>query len=66
MPFLRPRRRPRKPTLALALKQAAKAGVPVRRARIEPDGSIALDIGEPQPTETDNPWLTELQKVTKQ
>ena len=61
----KPARRKRKPTLAAALKQATKAGLPVRRARIEPDGSIEIDVGEPEPTEASNPWLSDL-KATKQ
>jgi hypothetical protein len=30
-----------------------------------PDGTV-LHFGEPQPTEASNPWLADLDKVTKQ
>jgi hypothetical protein len=59
----KPRRR--KTTLARALREAAKAGVNVAGATIE-DGKVTLTFGEPRPTETGNPWLADLNKVTKQ
>jgi hypothetical protein len=60
------RRKPRRrQTLASALRQAAKVGASVSGATIE-DGKITLTFGEPQPTEASNPWLDELDKVTKQ
>ena len=57
-------RKPRKPTLSRALAEAAKAGKPVRGAVIEAD-KIELQFGEPESTQTTNPWLDDL-KVTKQ
>jgi hypothetical protein len=59
-------RRQRRPTLASALKQAAKAGTPVRRATIEADGAVTIVVGQPEPTEATNPWLADLDKVSKQ
>ncbi len=41
------RRRPRKPTLSQALREAAKGGANVAGAVIEPDGKIALTFGKP-------------------
>jgi hypothetical protein len=58
-------RRPRKPTLAGALKQATKAGHPVKGAVIDPDGKIELKFGEPDASATTNPWFDDL-KVTRQ
>ena len=40
--------RPRKATLARALKQAAKAGVKVARVDVSPDGTVSLVVGEGQ------------------
>jgi hypothetical protein len=59
-------RRVRKPSLATLLKQAAKAGQPVRGAVIEPDGKIELIFGQPDPPEPANPWDTEIEKLSKQ
>jgi hypothetical protein len=59
----KPRRR--KITLARALREAEKAGFNVAGATIE-DGKVTLTFGEPRPTETGNPWLADLNKVTKQ
>jgi hypothetical protein len=59
-------RKARKPTLSAALKQAAKAGTPVRRASQAPDGTVTLVIGEPEPTEASNPWLAEAERLSKQ
>ena len=58
-----PRRR--KPTLASVLRQARKADVPIKRVRVEPDGAVTLDVGEPEPTEATNPWLAEIERATK-
>ena len=44
-----------KPTLAGALRQAAKAGAKVARAEIGADGKINLIFGEPAHAETDAP-----------
>lgn len=53
-------RRARKPTLAAALKQAAKAGAKVSGAVIE-DGKVTLNFGEQgtddmKPSGDANPW----------
>jgi len=56
------KRRARKPSLSGELRKAYKAGLNVRHARIRPDGEIALDFGEQEPTEETNPWLKELTK----
>jgi hypothetical protein len=56
----------RKPTLSAALKQADKAGKAVRTATVAPDGTVSIAFGEPEPTEASNPWLDDLNKVTKQ
>jgi hypothetical protein len=64
MPPPRKPRAPRKPTLAGALREADKAGRPVRGAVIEAD-KIELKFGEPEGPEATNPWLDDL-KVTKQ
>ena len=58
-------RPPRKPTLANALKQAAKAGKSVRGAEVYQD-RVVLQFGEPEPAEPDNPWLVGIDKATKQ
>jgi len=49
-----PARKPRKPTLASALKQAAKAGKSVKGAEVYPD-RVVLQFGEPTPINA-NPW----------
>jgi hypothetical protein len=54
----------RKPTLASAIKQAKKAGLNVRSATIAADG-VSLLFGEPQ-AEPINPWLDEIERMTKQ
>ena len=58
-------RKPRRPTLATALRQAAKAGKSVKGAEVYPD-RVALQFGEPEPAKPENPWLAELPKETKQ
>jgi hypothetical protein len=58
---MKAKRAPRKPTLASALKQAAKAGVTVLRAEMTAD-KIILVLAESEPTEASNPWLVELQR----
>jgi hypothetical protein len=60
----RAKRRKRKPMLSAALKQADQAGKAVRSATVAPDGTVSIAFGEPEPTETSNPWLDDL-KVTK-
>src|SRR5215468_7083699 len=49
----RPRRRPRKVTLASALRQAATAGKSVKGAEIYQD-RVVLQFGEPEPAAPDN------------
>jgi hypothetical protein len=69
LPPTRPPRKqhkPRKPTLTAALKQAHKAGKPVRGAEFTADGGVKLTFGEPEAAEQVNPWLAELDKVTRQ
>jgi hypothetical protein len=56
----------RKPTLVSVAKQAAKAGIEVARYEIDPDGKIVIVTGKPDATEADNPWLADLDKMTKQ
>jgi len=65
-PAERSERKRRKPTLANIVKQARKAGIDPARIEIKPDGSYVVDIGKPEPAAPDNPWLSELQKRTKQ
>jgi hypothetical protein len=43
----KPRWRSRKPSLAHALKEAEKAGRPVKVATITPDGSVSINFGAP-------------------
>ncbi len=53
-------RRARKPTLAQALREAAKAGVNVAGATIE-DGKVSLTFGKPSAaTVNENEWDEEL------
>jgi len=60
-------RKPRRPTLANLLKQAAKADKRVTGAEVYPDRTV-LQFGEPAPAESDNLWsLDEFRaKETKQ
>jgi hypothetical protein len=63
---LRKQRKARKPTLTAALRQARKAGQPVRAAEITAAG-VKLEFGEPEAAaEQVNPWLADLDKVTRQ
>ena len=66
-PLSPPARKPRKPTLASALTQAAKAGKSVKGAEVYQD-RIALQFGTPESAEPDNSWpLDEFRtKETKQ
>lgn len=51
-----PRRRgPRRPTLANAMKQAAKAGIQVASAMFTPEG-VKLELSGNQNGPTSNPW----------
>ena len=49
-----PVRKPRRPTLANLLKQAAKVGKSVKGAEVYPD-RVVLQFGEPTPINA-NPW----------
>jgi nucleotide-binding universal stress UspA family protein len=60
-----PARRKRAPTLASVAKQASKAGIEVSRYEVKPDGSVVVVPGEPQ-TEPSNPWLAEVERMSKQ
>jgi hypothetical protein len=64
-PTMRSRqRKPRKPSVGRLIRQAEKAtGKAV--TSITTDG-VTLTFGEPQPTEANNPWLADLDKVIKQ
>ncbi len=44
----KPKRGPRKPTLASVAKQASKAGIEVARYEVEPDGKIIVVTGKPE------------------
>jgi hypothetical protein len=60
-------RKPRKPTLATVAKAASRAGIPVVRYEMKPDGTIIVVTGEPEASSTEpNPWLAEIEKATKQ
>jgi len=61
-------RKPRKPTLVSAAKQARKAGIDVARYEIRPDNTIVIVTGKPESAEAENPWsLDEFRtKETKQ
>ena len=63
-----PARKPRKPTLISVAKQASKAAIAVARYEVEPDGTVVVVTGTPEPTEPDNAWpLDEFRtKETKQ
>jgi hypothetical protein len=49
-------KRQRKPTLASALRGAAKAGHRVRGAVVNMDGSIRLEFSDPDAASANNPW----------
>ena len=57
-------RKPRQPTLVSVAKQASKAGIPVARYEVKPDGTVVVVTGQGESAEP-NPWL-EGPKVTKQ
>src|SRR5262249_48412091 len=52
---VRPARKPRHPTLAGALKQAAKAGKSVKGAEVYPD-RVVLQFGEPTAEASADEW----------
>ena len=61
-PLPAPKRKPRKPTLAAALKQAERAGQSVRSAEIYSD-HVTLEFGRPEPpapAADDNEWDQDL------
>jgi hypothetical protein len=64
LPGLRLVSKTRKASLRTLIKRAEKAGKTVSSVTT-PDGTV-LHFGEPQPTEATNPWLADLDKVTKQ
>jgi hypothetical protein len=55
----------RKPSLASVADQASKAGIEVARYEVRPDGTVVVVTGKSEPTEP-NPWLADINKVTKQ
>jgi hypothetical protein len=57
-------RRQRRPRVGTLIKRAEKEGKTVTSVTT-PDGTV-LHFGEPQPTEASNPWLADLDKVSKQ
>jgi hypothetical protein len=57
-------RRARKPSIKRMVANAEKTGKTVTSITL-PDGTV-LHFGEPKPTEASNPWLADLDKVTKQ
>ena len=57
-------RRPRKPGVATLIARAERKGKTVTSVTAS-DGTV-LHFGEPQPTEAANPWLVDIDKVTKQ
>jgi hypothetical protein len=52
-------RAPRRPTLATALAQLAKARVPVRAVHIERDGCVTIDVGKPGAANPDDTMTPE-------
>ena len=60
----KPARRPRKPSIGKMIMQMEKAGKPVRSVTTS-DGTT-FTFGQPEPTEASNPWLADLDKVTRQ
>jgi hypothetical protein len=57
---LKPRRKPRRPSLNAALRQATKAGASVTRAEVDKDGKVVLVFGEQEqqsPSALDG-WLS--------
>jgi hypothetical protein len=56
-------KRKRRPTLISVAKQAARAGLEVKRYEVDPDGKISIVTGKPDITnpETGNEWDSVLQ-----
>src|SRR5215467_11647902 len=46
--------KPRKPTLVIVAKQASKAGIPVARNEVQPDGTVVVVTGESEPAKPEN------------
>ena len=63
-PEPKPKQRQRRPSVGRLIAQAEKSGKPVRSVTTA-DGTT-LYFGEPEPTEASNPWLDDLDKVSKQ
>ena len=64
----KPQKQPRgsrKATLASVAKQASKAALEVACYEVRPDGTVVVITGKSEATEP-NPWLDDLNKVTKQ
>jgi hypothetical protein len=59
----RAQRNRRKPSISTLITQAEKQGKTVTGVTTR-DGTV-LHFGEPQPTGASNPWLAELDKLTK-
>src|SRR5262245_27229082 len=49
-------RKPRRPTLASAAKQARTAGIDIARIEMRPDGTVVIVTGTPEPAAPENPW----------
>lgn len=60
----KPARRPRRPSVRKLITDAEKAGKSVASVTL-PDGTV-LKFGEPEPSETNNPWLDDLRGMRKQ
>jgi hypothetical protein len=58
------RTRSRKPSIATLVKRAEKTGKTVTSITTR-DGTT-INFGDPQPSKTNNPWLADIGKVTKQ
>jgi uncharacterized membrane protein len=58
------KRRQRKPKMGALIAQAERAGKTV--SAVTTAEGVTLTFGDAQPTEASNPWLADLDKVTKQ
>jgi hypothetical protein len=58
------RTRSRTPSIATLVKRAEKTGKTVTSITTR-DGTT-INFGDPEPSETNNPWLADIGKVTKQ
>ena len=57
--------KPRKPSIRTLVKQAEQATGKAVTSITMSDGT-KLELGTPEPAETDNPWLADLDKVKQQ